>query len=282
MEELIGRVDVSREILTRAANEMRSEWKIFLEAVLLEMRAGNILKAIHVSHYAVTLHPGTGRLWAIYIQLCHRHEFLSALRNFVEEKRIKGRGSDDDNDASNLSHFSPLSDDAEASAVKRALFQTDAEDSPVKKSPISMSTTLSINTTSALHNDECSQNGTKSVDSNPPSSANNTQNSNIQCNIYSNTNLSSIIQKDKIIRRAIAEVPKSGEVWCEKCRCHLNPLHVGQFDLTQAQRSLCFAIQFTPQYGDSFIEYIRLEMICQVILFSCGHIDCNQFDIWII
>ena len=81
-----------------------------------------------------------------------------------------------------------------------------------------------------------------------------------------------------------------GEVWCEKCRCHLNPLNTQQFDLTHAQRcvsydifkifiyflnyiifliivyrSLCFAIQFTPQYGDSFIEYIRLEMICQVL-----------------
>eukprot|EP01038_Epipyxis_sp_PR26KG_P011499 gene11499-15404_t len=72
--------------------------------------------------------------------------------------------------------------------------------------------------------------------------------------------------KEKIIRQAIAEVPKSGEVWCERGRCHLNPLNTKSFDLSQAQRSLCFAIQFTPQYGDTFIEYIKLEMLMQIML----------------
>ena len=69
-----------------------------------------------------------------------------------------------------------------------------------------------------------------------------------------------------MLRRALREVPKSGEVWCEGARCHLNPLHVASFDLSAAQKYLGFAVQFTPQYGDTFIEYLRLEVLIQVLL----------------
>lgn len=72
--------------------------------------------------------------------------------------------------------------------------------------------------------------------------------------------------KESIIRQAISEVPKSGEVWCERGRCSLNPLNTRSFDLGQSLRSLCFANQFTPQYGDTFIEYIRVELLAQVLL----------------
>ena len=44
------------------------------------------------------------------------------------------------------------------------------------------------------------------------------------------------------------------------------PLHAGNFDLARAMRYLSFAAQFTPQYGDTFVEYLRLELVCQVIL----------------
>jgi len=223
LEELVGSVDLARDILKRAATEMRSEWKIFLEAVLLEMRAGNILKALHVAHAAVQLHPGTGRLWAIYIQLSHRFEFTALLNEAVAQRDIDSLATE----------VSP------ADTVSRVLFQPDNDISLDATETSSSSHQISSNssaTTTTLR---------KSVD---------------------NHNPNSILQKDKIIRRAITEVPKSGEVWCEKCRCHLNPLSTHQFDLRQAQRSLCFAIQFTPQYGDTFIECIRLEMISQVLL----------------
>lgn len=72
--------------------------------------------------------------------------------------------------------------------------------------------------------------------------------------------------KHEVLLLALGEVPKSGEVWCEGARCNLNPMHLPSFDLGKAQRFLCFAIQFTPQYGDSFIEYLRVEMLCQVLL----------------
>jgi tetratricopeptide (TPR) repeat protein len=61
----------------------------------------------------------------------------------------------------------------------------------------------------------------------------------------------------KIFLIAINEVPKSGEVWCEGARVCLNP-HSDRFDINKAKQFLNFAIYFTPQYGDSFVEAIRL------------------------
>lgn len=58
----------------------------------------------------------------------------------------------------------------------------------------------------------------------------------------------------------VSEVPKSGEVWCEGARLHLNPLG-SCFDIVTASQYLNFAILFTPQYGDSFIERLRLEIL---------------------
>jgi hypothetical protein len=51
-------------------------------------------------------------------------------------------------------------------------------------------------------------------------------------------------------------------VWCEGGRIHLNPFS-STFDLDRARRHLYFATRFTPQYGDGFVETIRLELIKQ-------------------
>lgn len=64
------------------------------------------------------------------------------------------------------------------------------------------------------------------------------------------------------LRQALNAVPKSGEVWCEGGRIHLNPFS-DTFDLERARRHLYFATRFTPQYGDGFVETIRLELIEQ-------------------
>jgi len=64
----------------------------------------------------------------------------------------------------------------------------------------------------------------------------------------------------KIFLIAINEVPKSGEVWCEGARICLNP-HSDRFDINKAKQFLNFAIYFTPQYGDSFVEAIRLYLL---------------------
>lgn len=64
------------------------------------------------------------------------------------------------------------------------------------------------------------------------------------------------------LKSALNAVPKSGEVWCEGARIHLNPFS-DLFDLDRARRHLFFAGKFTPQYGDSFLEAVRLELLFQ-------------------
>jgi la-related protein 1 len=66
------------------------------------------------------------------------------------------------------------------------------------------------------------------------------------------------------LEQALRAVPKSGEVWCEGGRILLNPFSKS-FDLEKARRHLFFATRFTPQYGDSFLETLRLELLDQWI-----------------
>ncbi len=138
----------ARKILLRSRLEARGEWKVFLESVLLEMRAGQWGRAVEEAKAALQIHMGTGRLWAILVQL----RYL-------------------DGDAEQL----------------------------------------------------------------------------------------------RVLRQALGEVPKSGEVWCEGARIHLSPLSRA-FDLGKAEKYLDFAIQFTPQYGDSFLELLRLLLVRHVVL----------------
>ena len=59
------------------------------------------------------------------------------------------------------------------------------------------------------------------------------------------------------------QAPKSGEVWCEGGRLHMNPTSP-HFNLKRAHKFLNFAIEFTPQYGDAFIESLRLKLLLNV------------------
>jgi la-related protein 1 len=59
--------------------------------------------------------------------------------------------------------------------------------------------------------------------------------------------------------KAINEISKSGEVWCEGARlCMTNNSSNSFYSLKNSLQYLKFAILFTPQYGDSFIELIRI------------------------
>jgi la-related protein 1 len=144
LEEYTNDLKKARQFLKRAQREAKHEWKVFLESILLEMRAGEHERAIEEAKKALKIHRGTGRLWAVLIQL------------------------------------------------KGCLEGPDAQ--------------------------------------------------------------------LKVFREALDEVPKSGEVWCEGARIRLNPL-TSKFNLEKARKYLDFAIKFTPQYGDSFIEYLRLELL---------------------
>lgn len=92
--------------------------------------------------------------------------------------------------------------------------------------------------------------------------------------------------QEKLFRTATVEVAKSGEVWCEGARLRMNPLSP-YFNLVEARRFLDFAIQFTPQYGDSFVEYIRLELLCNgptrfidSLKQYCMHVAPNYGSLW--
>ena len=62
--------------------------------------------------------------------------------------------------------------------------------------------------------------------------------------------------------RAVQETPKSGEVWSEGAKLCLNPTHSG-FNLKMAAQLLQFALHFTPQYGDSFVELLRAQLLVE-------------------
>jgi len=143
LHELCGNAEQSRKLLRGARKTNRQEWKVFLESVLLELRSQDMQRALKEAHQALKVHRGTGRLWAVLIQLEHAH------------------------------------------GVRRQL---------------------------------------------------------------------------GVFQQALLEVPKSGEVWCEGARICLNPFSEC-FNLKAAHNFLDFAIEFTPQYGDSFIEYLRLQML---------------------
>ena len=65
----------------------------------------------------------------------------------------------------------------------------------------------------------------------------------------------------QVFYTALFFVAKSGEVWCEGARIFLNPISK-HFNPLNAQRCLHFAVYFTPQYGDSFIEVV-LSTTCE-------------------
>jgi hypothetical protein len=197
VEEYLGNADTSRMLLSMARQEMSREWKVSLEMVMIEARAGFIEKAAKLAKESVRQHSGTGRLWATYIQLCHRLE---------------------------MKYFR----DTEVGMIENRL-GLPSTGTPLGQEGLAAAASL----------DKAAKTASSSL--------------------Y-------WLSKERVLRRAIAEVPKSGEVWCERGRCQLNPMSVHCFDLGLAQQSLCFATQFTPQYGDTFVEYVRLEMICQVLL----------------
>lgn len=73
------------------------------------------------------------------------------------------------------------------------------------------------------------------------------------------------------------------QVWCEGARIALS-----NNETPEARRFLDFAIQFTPQYGDSFIEYMRLELMengfvadTSKLEQACVNADPNYGTMWL-
>lgn len=149
LEEYVGNTALARAILCKARVDYGSDWKVWLESVLLEIRNCEYMRALEIAGRALQIHTGTGRLWATLVQLQH------IVGNDIAQKQA--------------------------------------------------------------------------------------------------------------LERALLSVPKSGEVWCEGGRIHLNPFST-TFDLDRARRCLYFAAKFTPQFGDSFVESLRVEILSQWLL----------------
>ena len=170
--ELMGNLDRAREFMDDACEKSKQDWKIYLERINLEMRAGEFKSALSIVKEAVSKYFSTGRLWASLIQILHT-------------------------DSSSISQ--------------------------------------------GLH--------------------------------------------FKAFLLAVQEVPKSGEVWCEGARIRLNP-YSEFFDLGKAEEYLNYAIQFTPQYGDSFIELMRVYYLkgqldrFRALKRLCVNADPNYGTLW--
>lgn len=87
--------------------------------------------------------------------------------------------------------------------------------------------------------------------------------------------------------KALKEIPKSGEVWCEGARLALSSHPANRhFNFINAERHLEFAIQFTPQYGDSFLECMRLYLMTnqmekmRALKQTCIHSEPNYGVMW--
>ncbi|TNJ27396.1 hypothetical protein GMRT_11272 [Giardia muris] len=74
-----------------------------------------------------------------------------------------------------------------------------------------------------------------------------------------------------VIRAAAAHCPKSADVWIEIARFYLNPTY-DSFSLSIAEEAIAKAVYYTPQYGDTYIEWLRLITIKLVATHSV-HLD---------
>ena len=67
--EMQGETKRARQIMNQTKTMVRSEWKVFFEAVMLELRNGFFQEAEIMVANSLTIHNATGRLWATLIQL---------------------------------------------------------------------------------------------------------------------------------------------------------------------------------------------------------------------
>lgn len=63
-----------------------------------------------------------------------------------------------------------------------------------------------------------------------------------------------------LFKDAIKQMPRSAEIVCEYARFFMNPC-LSNFDLDQAWNLLQASIERAPEYGDSYIEMIRLKLM---------------------
>ena len=80
MEEYRGNLVLARAMLCKARYECRSDWKVWMESVFMEIRAGNRDQAIALAEAGIEKHRDAGRLWAIIVHLKEKEGEESQLR----------------------------------------------------------------------------------------------------------------------------------------------------------------------------------------------------------
>lgn len=227
VEEYLGNLDVSREILRRAQIEVPGECKICLEQAMLEARANNYVEAMNAAVKAVEFHSGAGRLWALLIQLVPKawRSDRKRTKKIAFQIMEKSNSSSEDAGCPNGAVSSSYSSVA-VTDTERSLEVIDSASTFEKLKVLKPSKEPNVRDVSTMQ-----------------------------------------VLRKSLLKCALQEVPKSGEVWCEAARCCLNPMEkLSDFDLSQAHRYLSYSLVFTSQYGDCFIEKIRLELLSQVLL----------------
>jgi len=316
LEEYANRIDEARAILHQAKRTTRHEWKVFLESVLLEMRANNPIGAVREAHDALKIHSGTGRLWAVMIQLCgldstagieiddstkanvsssssqpslpllvggkpQRLPKASAVGNEDDDDDDDDEDDDDDDIELQMRHSgssgedddtSPREDstthdsssgDGDSDGMSRQQQQQQQQQQRARsRVPVMDSHLRAAVEQAQRHPADGSHGGRQPKDDN-------------ERRRHSRQQL--------VFQRALREVPKSGEVWCEGARIAL-----ARRDFATARKYLDFAIQFTPQYGDSFIEFLRLELLehgahanISAVDQACVNADPNYGALWL-
>ena len=84
LHELCGNICDARRLLKSARRTNKQEWKVFHESVLLESRCQCMSRALREARKALDIHRGTGRLWAVLIQLEHSNGVKRQLAVFQQ------------------------------------------------------------------------------------------------------------------------------------------------------------------------------------------------------
>lgn len=87
--EMEGQISRARQVMGSAKKLVKGEWKLWFEAVMLEMRNGFFKEAEDMVVNSIKVHNATGRLWATLIQLHHaksrtKEDFDMAYKTFVK------------------------------------------------------------------------------------------------------------------------------------------------------------------------------------------------------
>ena len=67
-------------------------------------------------------------------------------------------------------------------------------------------------------------------------------------------------QAISVFKLGVFVVPKSGEIYCEAAMIFSNPTS-GFYNLQISLKLLNLSLQLTPQYGDSFVQALRVALL---------------------